>query len=235
MQQAEARLVQAQAQREQTAAQLTATQRRIAVARASLARINDVLHKYDSFAPLDGVVTNLPVRAGETVVPGLQNQTGTLIMTIADMSLITAEVKVDETDIVNVKLGQTAEITIDAIPNKTFKGHVTEMGNTAILRSTGVAASQSAISSQEAKDFKVVIALDNPPDEIRPGLSCTAKITTATRQNVLTIPIQALTVRQKGDLEPKPATGASGAQAATKPDPAAEKARKEELAGRIRG
>jgi HlyD family secretion protein len=231
VQQAEARLVQAQSQRGQTAAQLTATQRRIAVARAGLARIADILHKYDSFAPLDGVVTNLPVRAGETVVPGLQNQTGTLIMTIADMSLITAEVKVDETDIVNVKLGQTAEVTIDAIPNKTFKGHVTELGNTAILRSTGVAASQSAISSQEAKDFKVVIALDNPPDEIRPGLSCTAKITTATRQNVLTIPIQALTVRQKGDLEPKPATGATGAQAAVKPDPAAEKARKEELQG----
>jgi HlyD family secretion protein len=233
VQQTEARLVQAQAQRQQTAAQLTATQRRIAVARADLARINDILHKYDSYAPLEGVVTNLPVRAGETVVPGLQNQTGTIIMTIADMSLITAEVKVDETDIVNVKLNQTAEVTIDAIPNKTFKGHVTEMGNTAILRSTGVAASQSAISSQEAKDFKVVIALDNPPDEIRPGLSCTAKITTATRQNVLTIPIQALTVRQKGDLESKPAVGTSktGAQAATKPDPAAEKARKEELQG----
>ena len=147
------------------------------------------------------------------------------------MSLITAEVKVDETDIVNVKLGQPAEITIDAIPNKTFKGHVTEIGNTAILRSTGVAASQSAISSQEAKDFKVVVALDNPPDEIRPGLSCTAKITTATRQNVLTIPIQALTVRQKGDLEVKPAGSGTGAQAATKTDPAAEKAKKEEIQG----
>ena len=98
-----------------------------------------------------------------------RTQTGSIIMTIADMSLITAEVKVDETDIVNVKLGQPAEITIDAIPNKIFKGHVTEIGDTAILRSTGVAASQSAISSQEAKDFKVVIALDNPPDEIRPG------------------------------------------------------------------
>ena len=93
-------------------------------------------------------------------------------MTIADMSLITAEVKVDETDIVNVKLDQPADITIDAIPNKTFKGHVIEIGNTAILRSTGVAASQSTTSSQEAKDFKVVIALDDPPEEIRPGLSC---------------------------------------------------------------
>jgi len=167
---------------------------------------------------------------GETVVPGLQNQNGTIIMTIADMSLITAEVKVDETDIVNVSLGQVVDVTIDAIPNNTFKGHVTEIGNTAILRSTGVAASQSAISSQEAKDFKVVVALDNPPDEIRPGLSCTAKITTATRQNVLTIPIQALTVRQKGDLEaPKP--GGVANAAAPKSDPAAEKAKKEEIQG----
>jgi len=122
VQQTEARLVQAQAQREQTAAQLTATQRRIAVARAGLARINDILHKYDSFAPLDGVVTNLPVRAGETVVPGLQNQTGTEIMTIADMSLITAEVKVDETDIVNVKLDQTAKSPLTPSPTRPSRG-----------------------------------------------------------------------------------------------------------------
>jgi len=226
------RITGARAQREQTAAQLASMQKRIAVARANLVRFNDVLEKHNANAPLDGMVTNLPVRQGESVVPGLQNQTGTIIMTIADMSQITAEVKVDETDIVNVSLGQSADVTIDAIPNKTFKGHVTEIGNTAILRSTGVAASQSATSSQEAKDFKVVVALDNPPDEIRPGLSCTAKITTATRANALTIPIQALTVRQKGDLEAKPA-GASGATAAaaTKVDPAAEKAKKEEIQG----
>jgi HlyD family secretion protein len=138
---------------------------------------------------------------------------------------------VDETDIVSVHLGQTADITIDAIPNKTFKGHVTEIGDTAILRSTGLAASQSAISSQEAKDFKVVVAMDNPPPEIRPGLSCTAKVTTATRKNAVTIPIQALTVRQKGDLEPKKPASTGAAQAATKVDPAAEKARKEEVQG----
>src|SRR5207249_380882 len=160
------------------------------------------LRRYDIVAPLDGVITNLPVRTGETVVPGIQNSPASTIMTIADMSLITAEVKVDETDIVNVKLDQTADITIDAIPNKTFKGHVIEIGNTAILRSTGLAASQSNISSQEAKDFKVVVALDNPPDEIRPGLSCTARVNTATRRNALTAPIQALTIRQKGDIEP---------------------------------
>jgi HlyD family secretion protein len=226
----EARLTQARAQREQVAAQLASTQRRITMARANLVRFNDLLQKHNSYAPLDGVVTNLPVRVGETVVPGLQNQNGTIIMTIADMSLITAEVKVDETDIVNVKLGQAVDVTIDAIPNRIFKGHVTEMGNTAILRSSGMAASQSAISSQEAKDFKVVVALDNPPEEIRPGLSCTAKITTATRQNVLSIPIQALTVRQRGDLEAKP-VGAKGAPAETRSDPAAEKLKKEEIQG----
>ena len=175
IQESQARITQARAQREQQVASLKSAQKHIAQADAGLVRMNDILHKHNSYAPLDGVVTNLPVRLGESVVPGLQNQTGTIIMTIADMSLITAEVKVDETDIVNVKLGQVGEVTIDAIPNKTFKGHVTEIGNTAILRSTGVAASQSAISSQEAKDFKVVIAIDNPPDEIRPGLSCTAK------------------------------------------------------------
>ncbi|HKE25834.1 MAG TPA: efflux RND transporter periplasmic adaptor subunit [Bryobacteraceae bacterium] len=230
--QSEARIVQAKAQREQQAAQLASAQKQIAVARAGLVRYTDVLRKHDAVAPLDGVVTDLPVKVGETVVQGIQNSQGSTIMTIADMSLITAEVKVDETDIVNIKLGQVADITIDAIPNKTYKGHVTEIGNTAILRSTGVAASQSAISSQEAKDFKVVIAMDNPPDEVRPGLSCTAKVTTATRQNALTIPIQALTVRQRGDLEqPKPGEKGGGAQAATKLDPAAEKAKKEELQG----
>ena len=224
------RLVQARSQREQTAAQLASAQRRVAQANAVLAQYTDMLHKFDSYAPLDGVVTNLPVREGETVVPGQTNLVGSNIMTIADMSLITAEVKVDETDIVSVALGQKADITIDAIPNKTFKGHVTEIGNTAILRSTGLAASQSAVSSQEAKDFKVVVAMDDPPDEIRPGLSCTAKVTTATRKNALTIPIQALTIRQKGDLEVKPKTG-GGALAATKLTPAEEKARKEEVQG----
>ena len=226
---AEARVTQMKSQRAQTAAQLAASQRRVTQIQANLNRVADMLAKHNATAPLDGVVTNLPVRVGETVVPGVQNSAASTIMTIADMSLITAEVKVDETDIVNVKLDQVADITIDAIPNKSFKGHVIEIGNTAILRSTGVAASQSAVSSQEAKDFKVVVALDNPPDEIRPGLSCTAKIVTATRQKALTIPIQALTVRQKGDLEP-----VKEGAAKDKPvqlSPAEEKARKEELQG----
>lgn len=224
----EARVAQAKANRAQLNSSLAASQKRVTLAQANLRRANDILDKTYAVAPLDGVVTNLPVRVGETVVPGIQNSAASLIMTIADMSLITAEVKVDETDIVNVKLEQVADVTIDAMPGRVFKGKVIEIGNTAILRSTGLAASQSAISSQEAKDFKVVIALTDPPSEIRPGLSCTAKVTTATRAHVLTIPIQALTVRQKGDLEPTPAGGVKAAAAV---DPVAEKAKKEELQG----
>jgi HlyD family secretion protein len=225
---AETRVQQAKSMKTQALAQELSAQRRVAQARAGLTRLDDVLQKYSVIAPLDGIVTNLPVRVGETVVPGIQSSTASTVMTVADMSLITAEVKVDETDIVNVKLDQQSDITIDAIPGKTFKGHVIEIGNTAILRSTGLAASQSAVSSQEAKDFKVVIALDNPPDDIRPGLSCTSKVVTATRQNALSIPIQALTVRQKGELAPQPK---DGGQASPKPDPVAEKANKEEIQG----
>jgi HlyD family secretion protein len=146
-------------------------------------------------------------------------------MTIADMSIITAEVHVDESDIVSVKLDQSADVTIDAIPNRIFKGKVIEIGDTALVRSTGLAASQSTTSSQEAKDFKVVIALDIAEDLVRPGLSCTAKIVTATRPHTVAIPIQALTIRQKGQLEtPKPGQMPSS-------DPAAQKAAKEELQG----
>jgi HlyD family secretion protein len=218
------RVVQAKTQLAQLRAQLAGTQKKIAQTQAGLVRVDDILKKHNAVAPIDGLVTYLPVRVGETVVPGVQNSAASTIMTIADMSIVTSEVKVDETDIVNVKLGQPAEITVDAIPNKTFTGHVIEIGNTAILRSTGMAASTSTTSSQEAKDFKVVVAMDNPPDEIRPGLSCTAKITTATRKNVVAIPIQALTTRTKGDLIPdkdKPVN----------PDPATVKANKEEIQG----
>jgi len=222
---AELRISQQRAQRQQLTAAMSATQRRVAVAQANLRGAADRLARTQSVSPIDGVVTNLPVRVGETVVPGIQNSAASLIMTIADMSIITAEVKVDETDIVNVKLGQKAEVSIDAIPDKTFPGRVIEIGNTAILRSSGLAASQSAISSQEAKDFKVVVALDNPPVEIRPGLSCTARVTTATRPNVVSIPIQALTVRQKGDLEPADEKGNP------KPSNLPEKERKKELQG----
>jgi HlyD family secretion protein len=224
----QARLSQMQAQRAQTLAQLSSAQRKVAQAQANLARLGNVLARFDVVAPLDGVVTDLPVRVGETVVPGVQNSAASTVMTIADMSLITAEVDVDETDIVNVQLHQPATISIDAIPNRTFTGKVIEIGNSAILRSSGVAASQSATSAQEAKDFKVTVALEDPPEEIRPGLSATAKIVTATRAGALAIPIQALTVRTKGDLE-APASGTQNATQAL--DPLVEKANKEEIQG----
>jgi HlyD family secretion protein len=224
MGESESRIVQARAQLAQLNAQFLGTQKKIAQAQASLNRTADILKKHETIAPIAGLVTYLPVRVGETVVPGVQNSAASTIMTIADMSIVTAEVKIDETDIVNIKLGQAAEITVDAIPNKTFVGHVIEIGNTAILRSTGLAASTSSTSSQEAKDFKVVVAMDAPPDEIRPGLSCSTKITTATRKNAPAIPIQALTSRTKGDLlaeKDKPIN----------PDPATVKANKEESQG----
>ena len=197
----EAGVAQAEARVAQAKAQLDSAQGHIVQTDATLTRMSDVLQKTVYAAPYAGVITNLPVREGETVVIGIQNAPGSTLMTLADMSVITAEVKVDETDIVNVQLGQLAEVTIDAIPKKIFHAVVTEIGDNAIVRSTGVATSQSTSASQEAKDFKVVVTLSDPPEDLRPGLSTTAKITTATRSNVETIPIQALTIRRQEDLE----------------------------------
>jgi HlyD family secretion protein len=185
----------------QNKAQVDSAHGRVGQARASLTRVNDVLSKTTYDAPFNGTVTNLPVHEGETVVMGIQNSPGSTLMTVADMSVITAEIQVDETDIVNVSLGQDAEVTIDAIPNQTFKGKVTEIGDNAIIRSTGVSTSQSIGGTQEAKDFKVVVTLSDPPSNLRPGLSATAKITTGTAHDALAIPIQAITVRDKNDLE----------------------------------
>lgn len=198
---AEAVVAQDQARVAQNQAQLDSSRSRVTQARAGVTRVSDVLSKTTYTAPFDGVVTNLPVHEGETVVIGIQNSPGSTLMTVADMAVITAEVQVDETDIVNVALGQNAEVTIDAIPNKTFKGVVTQIGDNAIIRSTGVSTSQSTAGSQEAKDFKVTITLSNPPEKLRPGLSATAKITTGLAHDALAIPIQALTVRDKKDLE----------------------------------
>jgi HlyD family secretion protein len=204
--QAEARVAQAKAQKE-------SAERRIGQAGANLTHAADVLKKTTYQAPFDGVITNLPVREGETVVIGIQNSPGSTLMTLADMSVITAEVKVDETDIVNVQMGQPAQVTIDAIPKKSFKAIVTEIGDNAIVRSTGVSTSQQTTTSQEAKDFKVVVTLQDPPEDLRPGLSATAKVTTATRGNALTVPIQALTVRRQADLISKDEKGSVQAAA----------------------
>jgi len=189
-----ARMLAQKAQLDQVRAQLDQS-------KAVLVHTKDVLSKTTYFSPINGIVSYLPVRLGEYVVPGIQNSTGSFLMTLSDMSVVTSEVKVDETDIVNVKIGQDADVTIDAVPGKVFKGKVTEIGSQAVLRSSGLATTQTTTSNQEAKDFKVVVTLDSPPENLRPGLSTTAKIKTAERKGVIGIPIQALAVRSRKDLE----------------------------------
>jgi HlyD family secretion protein len=193
------------------------------------------LSKTTYISPINGIVSYLPVRLGEYVVPGIQNSNGSFLMTLSDMSVVTAEVKVDETDIVNVRTGQDADVTIDAVPGKVFKGKVTEIGSQATLRSSGLATTQSTTSTQEAKDFKVVVTLAAPPDNLRPGLSTTAKIKTAEKKNVVAIPIQALAVRTRKDLEQaaKDASknGNSSVTLAAPPPPAPGDPKKEEVQG----
>jgi len=191
---AEARVLQLKAQLEQSRSQLSQN-------KAVLTRTRDILSKTTYVSPINGIVSYLPVRLGEYVVPGIQNSNGSFLMTLSDMSIVTAEVKVDETDIVNVRRGQDADVTIDAVPGKIFHGKVTEIGSQAVLRSSGLATTQSTTSTQEAKDFKVVVTLDSPPENLRPGLSTTAKIKTAEKKSVVAIPIQALAVRSRKDLE----------------------------------
>jgi HlyD family secretion protein len=194
-----ATLAQREASYVQAKAQTASARSQVAQSVAMLAGNTYQLGLTESRAPFDALVTNVPVREGETVVVGIQNAEGSTLMTLADMSVITAEVKVDETDIVNVRLNQSVDVTVDALPGRLFKGHVTEVGDQALLRTTGIATSQSTTGTEEAKDFKVVVTLDPTPgtnfNELRPGLSTTAKITTAHKPDALTIPIQALVQR----------------------------------------
>jgi HlyD family secretion protein len=213
---------------------LDQTRAQLSQSKAVLVHQEDILHKTTYTSPIDGIVSYLPERIGDYVVPGIQNSNGSFLMTLSDMSIVTAEVKVDETDIVNVRNGQEADVTIDAIPGKTFKGKVTQIGSQAVLRTSGLATTQSTTSNQEAKDFKVVVTLSDPPENLRPGLSTTAKIKTAERKNVLAIPIQALAVRTRKDLEDatkdKKGTG-SGVTLAAPPPSAPGDPKKDEIQG----
>jgi len=226
---ANARVLQVKAQMNQSQASLEQN-------KAVLTRTRDVLNKTTYTSPIDGIVSYLPVRLGEYVVPGIQNSNGSFLMTLSDMSVVTAEVKVDETDIVNVRMGQVADVTIDAVPGKTFHGKVTEIGSQAVLRSSGLATTQSTTSTQEAKDFKVVVTLDSPPENLRPGLSTTAKIRTAEKKGVVAIPIQALAVRSRKDLDeasknPKDQKGSSGSALAAPAPAAPSDPKKDEVQG----
>lgn len=171
---------------EQTQAAYESALSRVQQQQALLERSRDLLSKTTIRSPLTGIITQLNVEVGERAVPGTLNNPAATLMTIADLSVIEAEVEVDETDIVDLELGQEAVVNVDALRDTPIEGQVTEIGNSAIQTAT----------QQEAKEFKVVIQLQEPPASLRPGLSCTAEITTAVREDVVSIPIQALTVRE---------------------------------------
>jgi HlyD family secretion protein len=141
-------------------------------------------------APFDGIVTRRNIEEGENVVVGTMNNAGTQLLTVADMSIIQAEVEVDETDIPSVRIGQPAKITIDAIPDKTFTGKVTEIGNSPIQQAATTQA------GQQATNFKVKVQINEQIEEVRPGFTCSAAITTATRKQTLSVPIQAMAARE---------------------------------------
>jgi HlyD family secretion protein len=166
-----------------------AQESRIMQERASLESARYDLSKVRMESPIDGIVTRRNIQQGETAVIGTMNNAGTVLLTLADMSVIQAEVEVDETNIPNVRIGQIAKITIDAIPDHSFKGHVSEIGNSPI-QTTGAAA------GTQATNFKVVVIVDEPVPEVRPGFTCTADITTATRSKVTAVPIPAVAVRE---------------------------------------
>jgi len=214
-------------------AQLEMARAQLNQSKAVLVHTKDILSKTTYYSPINGIVSYLPVKVGEYVVLGMQNATGSFLMTLSDMSVVTAEVKVDETDIVNIKSGQEADVAIDAVPGKVFKGKVTEIGSQAVLRSSGLATTQTTTSNQEAKDFKVVVTLQSPPDNVRPGLSTTAKIKTAEKKDVVAIPIQALAVRSRKDLEEaaKNAKKNGNVTLAAPPPPAAGDPKKDEVQG----
>lgn len=155
-------------------------------AQARLIQAEDNAKKSTIISPQDGVVVKLAKEEGERAVPGNQNNPEATIMEIADLSIIQAELKVDETEIIGLSLGNFAEVEVDALPDVIFEGVVTEIGNSPI----------AGTSQQEAKDFKVIVTLKDPSPKLRPGLSCTSDITTETRKDVLAIPIQALTIRE---------------------------------------
>lgn len=173
------------AEQELQAARFAVTQ-----AQAALSETRDQLSKTTIVAPMSGRVTRLNIEQGETAVVGTMNNPGSLLLTIADLSVMEAKVEVDETDVPNLTVGDSAAVKVDAFPGKVFPGRVTRIGNSSIQLA---AAGQS--SDQQSVDYEVVITLDNPPAELRPDLSATAEIVTETRANALSVPILALTVR----------------------------------------
>lgn len=161
-------------------------------AEASLQSTLDHLSKTVYNSPIDGIITSLRIEEGEIALVGTMNNPGTVLMTIADLSVMEVEVEVDETDVIGVRIGQLSEVKVDAFPDQTINGKVTEIGSSALQKTT---------ASEESKDFKVIITLENPPEDLKPGLSASADIITADKKDVLAIPISALVLREKEDVD----------------------------------
>ncbi len=199
-------LEQAKVQWDISEASLKSIDFQIAQAKASLKSSLDNLSKTVFSAPIDGIITSLRVEEGEVAIIGTMNNPGTVLMTIADLSVMEVEVEVDETDVVGVRLGQPADVEVDAFPDRIFKGTVTEIGSSA-LQKTNISS-----TAQESKDFKVVVTLDNPAPELKPGLSASADIITAVKDNVLAVPVASLVVRDKPAAGDKPAVAGKAGQ-----------------------
>jgi HlyD family secretion protein len=174
---------------------LSTQQARIRQEQAGVSNARFNLSKVRIEAPIDGIITKRNVEEGETAVVGTMNNAGTVLLVLADMSIIEAEVEVDETDIPTVKVGQPAKITIDAMPGRTFKGKVTEVGSSPISQTTASSTASSSAGTQ-ATNFKVTVTIEDQIPEVRPGFTCSASITTATRSKALAVPIQAMAVRE---------------------------------------
>jgi HlyD family secretion protein len=215
---------QSQAELQMKQAAVESQRRRIAQQSAMLESDRDDLAKTVVSAPMDGVVTSLQKEQGEVVI-GAQSFQPTVIMTVADLSTMEVEVLVDETDIRNLALGQDAEVRVDALQGLKIKGRVTEIGSSAIPRGATTTAMTSTTTANQAKDFKVVVTLADPPPTLRPGLNATAEITTSRKKNVVAVPIQAVVVRE---VNPQGKVVDPGSVQAAEGDPAEAKQKKGE-------
>jgi len=209
---------QAEAEWKMKTANVESARKRVAQLQAQLESTRDDLVKTTVISPMDGVVTNLPKEAGEMVI-GAMSFSPTVIMTVADLSVMECEVMVDETDFRNLKLGQEAKIKVDALEGLELKGDVTEIGSSALVRGSGSqAATQTALGANtgnQPKDFKVTITIKDPPANLRPGLNATADITTEKRDKVIAVPVQAVVVREvnkEGKVVDPDAMGGGGTE-----------------------
>src|SRR3989454_6208345 len=207
-------LEQAETAFEVAEANLTAAQHQVDQSRAAVQEARDNLRKTHLVAPMAGRVTRLPVEEGEVAVPSTFSKDIGLLMTISDLSVIQAKVQVDETDVVRLHLGDSVEVSIDAFPDTTFMGRVTKVSNSSVLTAASAAG---AGQSDRAVDYEVEITLSNPPTEVRPDLSATARIVTDTRKQALAIPIIALTVRENTPISTEQKSGGRGTAQAAMP------------------